>query len=349
MQIQQLENLLGKLPGAVLIVDRWKKIVICNDRARAVFGADLPGHHLLAAIRQPEVLAAVSDVLASRETRIVRYETRRPTETVFSIQVGFLDEEEDGIGGALLHFTDVTTVERAERLRSDFVANVSHELRSPLTALTGFIETLQGPAAEDAQARQSFLEIMQGEAGRMKGLIDDLLSLSRVEAMERVVPRGEVDLGELLRAVCKAQQPRADKAGVEIEFSQPLEAIHIQGDRDQLFQVFQNLIENAIKYGGGKNVRIAISTMDKAVGIDGPAVQIDVIDHGPGIAPVHIPRLTERFYRVDSHRARDVGGTGLGLAIVKHITMRHRGRLKIQSTEGEGSVFSVILPTGNQP
>jgi two-component system phosphate regulon sensor histidine kinase PhoR len=217
------------------------------------------------------------------------------------------------------------------------VANVSHELRTPLTALLGFIETLRGAARDDAVARERFLGVMEREAARMNRLVSDLLQLSRVEAAERVRPADPVDLAQVLAMTLTAVRPLAEAAGVELVFDAPGSLV-VPGDADQLTQVFQNLIENAVKYGGaGKRVTITLSQGDRGA-------EVAVRDLGEGIAAIHIPRLTERFYRVDSHRSREKGGTGLGLAIVKHIVNRHRGRLVIDSSEGKGSTFTVILP-----
>ena len=245
----------------------------------------------------------------------------------------------------LLSFQDITQLANASQMRRDFVANVSHELRTPLTALMGFIETLRGPARDDAAARDRFLGIMTGEAERMNRLVGDLLSLSRVESDERVRPTDKVDLRYVLQSTLRNLNPLADEANVTLVLLMGDDPMPLLGDTDQLLQVFTNLIENAIKYGGkGKKVEIQVEQTLRDPSLRGPAVQVTVRDHGPGIDPIHLPRLTERFYRADSHRSRALGGTGLGLAIVKHILNRHRGRLKISSSLGQGAKFIVILP-----
>jgi two-component system phosphate regulon sensor histidine kinase PhoR len=232
-------------------------------------------------------------------------------------------------------------MERATNIRRDFVANVSHELRTPLTALIGFIETLKGPARDDAAARMRFLTIMEREAGRMNRLVRDLLHLSRVEAEERIRPREKIDVVGIVNMAVATLRPLAQASEVVIEVA-VAEPCELPGDPDQLTQVFNNLIENAIKYGGaGKTVHIRFSTEGS---LRGPVLRVDVVDQGEGIDQVHLPRLTERFYRVDSHRSREQGGTGLGLAIVKHIVSRHRGWFKVDSVVGQGSTFSVLLP-----
>ncbi|MDH3264904.1 MAG: ATP-binding protein, partial [Paracoccaceae bacterium] len=224
-------------------------------------------------------------------------------------------------------------------------ANVSHELKTPLTALLGFIETLRGSAREDAAARERFLEIMAREAERMNRLVSDLLSLNRVESEERVRPTGRVEMGALLGSVRSALRPLARERGVEIEIAGEAGGIWVPGDGDQLTQVFTNLVENAVKYAAsGKLVTLTVAREEREPALRGPAVRVAVIDRGEGFDPAHIPRLTERFYRIDSHRSREQGGTGLGLAIVKHIVNRHRGRLRIESAPGQGSRFTVTLP-----
>ena len=251
-----------------------------------------------------------------------------------------------GDGPVALLFLDLTRQKNLETVRRDFVANVSHELRTPLTTLSGIIETLQGPAREDEAARKRFLGIMSKEAARMNRLVDDLLSLSRVESDERMRPIEQVELNTLLQSciITMAAPAKSEKVDITLLGDESREYF-IQGDEDQLRQVFNNLLENAIKYGGANGkITVGIELVDHDATLRGPAICLCVCDTGPGIDPLHIPRLTERFYRVDSHRSRAVGGTGLGLAIVKHIVNRHRGRLAIASTLGEGTAFSVLLP-----
>lgn len=209
----------------------------------------------------------------------------------------------------------------------------------------GFIETLRGPARDDTAARDRFLEIMDGEASRMNRLVGDLLSLNRVESEERVRPKEELDLTAQITSTIHSLRPLANDAGVVLNLDAPETPVAVMGDADQMRQVFTNLIENAIKYGGsGRRVDIKLTERERDVAVRGPSARIQVIDHGPGIDPVHLPRLTERFYRADSHRSRELGGTGLGLAIVKHIINRHRGRMRVESELGQGTTFTVILP-----
>jgi two-component system, OmpR family, phosphate regulon sensor histidine kinase PhoR len=244
----------------------------------------------------------------------------------------------------LMTFHDLTPLRRVEEMRADFVANASHELRTPLAALSGFIETLQGSARDDAKARERFLVIMQEQARRMARLIDDLLSLSRIELNAHRRPDSSVDLAPIVRQVVDGLQTLARDRGVSVQVN-GASVLTVPGDRDELVRVFENLVENALKYGAaGKRVDISLTEGKSPEGE--PEALVGVRDYGPGIAPEHLPRLTERFYRVDVTESRAQGGTGLGLALVKHILNRHRGRLLIESVPGAGAMFTVRLPIG---
>jgi two-component system phosphate regulon sensor histidine kinase PhoR len=232
---------------------------------------------------------------------------------------------------------DVTALRRAEQMRADFVANVSHELRTPLTSLVGFIETLRGPAKDDTAAQARFLDLMETQSTRMTRIVNDLLSLSRIEMNEHTPPSDAVDLKQTIATVADLLAPQSRARNVGVELALDALILPVMGQADELAQLFQNLIENAIKYGrDGSNVRVEATIQDDTA-------RISVIDQGEGIAREHISRLTERFYRVDTARSRELGGTGLGLAIVKHIANRHRGELTIQSEPGVGSTFTVTL------
>jgi two-component system phosphate regulon sensor histidine kinase PhoR len=276
----------------------------------------------------------------------VEYTERVPTERTFEVQIGSLrpdSVEAGGQAGVVLFFRDLTSARRLEHMRVDFIANASHELRTPLASLVGFIETLQGPARNDAAARERFLEVMRGQARRMTRLIDDLLSLSRIEMHAHVTPRDDVDLGPLVSQIVDSLSPLARERGVEIRWVRPDQAFPVLGDRDELLRVVENLVQNAVKYGeSGGRVDV---TLELSRQVHGPErIELTVRDFGPGIAPDHLPRLTERFYRVDVAQSREKGGTGLGLAIVKHILNRHRGQLRIESVLGNGAAFTVVLP-----
>ena len=279
-------------------------------------------------------LAAIDTARSSGVAQEVELHQTVPNETWHRAHVGALA---GGDGQLVLTLQSLTAHKRTEQLRSDFIANVSHELRTPLTSLVGFIDTLLGPASKDEAAREKFLTIMRHQAGRMSNLIDDLLSLSRIEMRQHVRPTGEVDLVQLLREVSEGLERQASEAGVKIAVSAEGEAI-VTGDRNELYEVFENLIDNAIKYGAdGGVVEVAVGP---GRGYDYAA---SVTDHGAGIAQQHVPRLTERFYRGDAEMSRKKKGTGLGLAIVKHIVNRHLGQLTIRSAPGEGMRVDVQL------
>ena len=348
----RLAALLAALPEPVLLIGADRRIELANAPARELLGPSVEGAPALAHIRQPEPVAMLeagfrhlSDPAAPAgpfEARKVV--TSATSETTYRMSVATLDPAV-GFAGLLVCFRDISHIEEAEQQRRDFVANVSHEMRSPLTVLAGFIETLRGSARDDATARENFLEIMEREAQRMTRLVSDLLSLSKVEAAERMRPRTTVSVSEVLRATYAALRPQIEQAGIDVELRDLPDTPEIPGDRDQLVQVFHNLVENALRYGGsGGRIVIEMVLVDSAPGLAGPAMRITVTDFGDGIDPIHLPRLTERFYRVDGHRSRAMGGTGLGLAIVKHIINRHRGRLSIRSARGEGTTVCVLLP-----
>jgi len=342
------DAVLDSLPDPLLILDADRRVTRANQAAATLFGGSLPGRELIQVLRHPAVLEAVRAVLAAGAgSRQVEFVLPVPVAREFNARVVALRQ-----GAhrplALLTLQDLTAVKRAEEMRADFVANASHELRTPLATLIGFIETLQGPARDDAEARTRFLGIMREQAERMARLIRDLLSLSQIEMNEHTPPQGRVDIREAIGFVSDMLQIQAAAKGMRIDIEAPDRLPPVVGDSDELIQVFQNLLDNAIKYGRRDTpIKVAIklprgSTAPTRGG--GSALSIAVADRGDGIAREHLPRLTERFYRVDSARSRALGGTGLGLAIVKHIVNRHRGSLTVDSVEGEGSVFTVFLP-----
>ena len=345
---EPIAAVLSGIPEPVVLAGPDNRILAANRAATDALGPGLTGQPVHAVFRQPEALAALDRAAATGEETQARLNLpTRSFDAIYRMTVHPCSPAGGGAGLTVISLADVGHIEEAEQIRRDFVANMSHELRSPLTVLTGFIETLKGPARNDAEARARFLAIMEGEAQRMNRLIGDLLQLSRVEANQRVRPRDPVDVAEVVRATLTALRPQIEDRRLVAGFEAPQGALSVPGDRDQLVQVFHNLVENAIKYGGaGGGVWIAARIEPRLVGFSGPVVVVEVADRGEGIDPMHLPRLTERFYRVDSHRSRAMGGTGLGLAIVKHIVQRHRGRLSIRSARGEGSCFTVFLPQG---
>ena len=352
-----VRSLLDAVHVPLILVGKDQKVIAANPPAQALFGTVVPGRHFLTILRQPDVYDLLEQVLRGEPGGEVTYRVPgQSRETIYLVRCAPVIDRTTG-RMALVGFEDRSDLEQVGEIRRDFVANVSHELRTPLTALLGFIETLRGAARDDVAARARFLSVMQREAERMNRLVSDLMSLSRVEAEERIRPRGPVDVAALVRSAIAALRPVAEEADARVMYSGPEGPAMVRADADQLTQVFNNLIENALKYGvsygstpataeggGGADVRVEVSMVDRDAVLRGPAVRIDVIDRGDGIDPIHIPRLTERFYRVDTHRSREKGGTGLGLAIVKHIVIRHRGRFLVDSEKGKGSRFSVILP-----
>lgn len=327
--------LFDSLALAVIVVDADLGVTLASARARQLFPALTPGRPIALAVRDPDILGALKMAQSQTEEQQVFYTERGAVDRSWRIRVARFPGE---LRHSALLFEDLTEQRALERLRVDFIANASHELRTPLASLLGFIETLQGPARDDAAARARFLPIMREQAARMARLIDDLLSLSRAEMRTHQQPRSEIDLGTIAHEIADSLSISASERKVRIEVTAPATPAMIRGDRDDILRLAENLIENAIRYGReGGRVEVTVST-----GAAGS--RLDVRDFGPGIPAVHIPRLTERFYRVDASHSREIGGTGLGLAIVKHVVARHNARLEVDSRVGEGSRFSVIFP-----
>jgi two-component system phosphate regulon sensor histidine kinase PhoR len=338
-----IEQLIGGLPAAAIVLDREGRVIAFNEAAATIAPALRQGEPALIALRMPELVDAVRRAIKRLEPQRVEFFERVPLDRWFEAFVTPVALSTGASGAAeivLMTFNDLTPLRRVEEMRADFVANASHELRTPLAALLGFVETLQGPAKDDPVARGKFLSIMQGQATRMARLIDDLLSLSRIELNAHLQPGTPLDLAPIVRQVVDGLQTLARDRGVEINVSLPEEKLIALGDRDELIRALENLVENALKYGAaGKRVDLTVTRAQTRAG--SPEARIAVRDYGPGIAPEHLPRLTERFYRVDVTDSRAQGGTGLGLALVKHVLNRHGGRLTIESTPGEGATFTM--------
>jgi len=327
--------LLDQLPIPVMLLDDDERVLFVNRSMRDVLGPGLDRKRASSVLRNPDVLAAIARARGGQPNN-VPFSLPVPIERHYQAYAARISVS-PSVTALLLH--DLTVVKRSEQLRADFIANASHELRTPLAAVTGFIETLRGHAREDEAAREQFLDIMGVEAARMRRLIDDLLSLSRIEMNEHVKPEGRINVESAVRQAVAALRPLAAQDGITITVEAKPGLPPVAGDQDELVQMFQNLIHNAIKYGREKGkVQVTIGHSDDR------QLFAAVHDDGEGIAPNAIPRLTERFYRVDVKRSREKGGTGLGLAIVKHIISRHQGRLSIESKLGEGSTFTVFLP-----
>ncbi len=341
-----LESVISGIPDAVVALNRQGRVLAFNAPAARLAPGLRRGELGVIAIRIPALVDAIQYAAQKGEPQHVEFSERVPERWLeaFIVPVASPDGASPDI--LLLTFHDLTPMRRVEEMRADFVANASHELRTPLAALSGFIDTLQGPARDDAAARERFLLIMQAQATRMARLIDDLLSLSRIELSAHMRPETPVDLVPIVRQVADGLQTLARDREVQIQINAPSEPMIVLGDRDELIRVFENLIENALKYGAsGKSVEIDFAREQTPEGA--VEARVGVRDHGPGIAPEHLPRLTERFYRVDVADSRAQGGTGLGLALVKHIMNRHRGRLSIASNLGQGATFTLHLPVPN--
>jgi two-component system phosphate regulon sensor histidine kinase PhoR len=341
-----IESLIGGLPGAAIVLDRDGRVIAFNAAASSIAPSLRRGEPALITLRMPELVEAIRRATASRTQQRVEFFERVPLDRWFEAFVtpvklaNTADARSDIL---LMTFNDLTPLRRVEEMRADFIANASHELRTPLAALLGFIETLQGPAKNDLAARDKFLAIMQGQATRMARLIDDLLSLSRIELNAHLPPNTPLDLAPVVKQVADGLQTLARDRAVMIKVSVPQDVLVVLGDRDELIRALENLVENALKYGAaGKRVDITLASSQTRAGAS--EVRLAVRDYGPGIAPEHLPRLTERFYRVDVADSRAQGGTGLGLALVKHVLNRHGGRLSIESTPGEGATFIMHLP-----
>ena len=341
---EPLEAVIAGVPDPVIALDRNGRVLTLNEGARSLAPALRQGEPVSLALRMPELIEAIGRAYATGDEQRVEYSERVPIDRWFEVIVKPVRREPklhmpDLV---LMTFHDLTPLRRVEEMRADFVANASHELRTPLAALSGFIETLQGSARDDAKARERFLPIMQEQARRMARLIDDLLSLSRIELNAHRRPDTPVDLVPIIRQVADGLQTLARDRGVTVTVD-AANGVRVPGDRDELVRVFENLVENALKYGAtGRRVDIGLSQGESAEGEQ--EARVSVRDYGPGIAPEHVPRLTERFYRVDVRDSRAQGGTGLGLALVKHILNRHHGRLSIESIPGAGATFTVFLP-----
>lgn len=343
-------NIIENLADPFLLIDEEKKVKIANKSAENVLGEDILNNNISNYLFDAEALSAIDQVITTGNSDTIEFITLPPRSRSLLLRIHALDEnydhDEEKIGSRtiLLTLYDITSIREAERMRVDFVANVSHELRTPLASILGFIETLQGPAKNDQTAADRFLQIMQDEASRMTRLIEDLLSLSHIEREAHIPPEEKISLIKIINSVTETLNLRCTKKNMSININKDEDYNNIIGDRDQLTQVFQNLIDNAIKYGDEHtDIDIALQRTNSEYS-DDQYVQIDITNLGGGIAPEHIERLTERFYRVDTARSRSLGGTGLGLAIVKHIVQRHNGQLSFQSEVGKSTTASIMLP-----
>ncbi len=346
-----MKSAVNALPDPCFVVDYRGTTQYVNLAAQRRFGTIAVGDPLSFRIRAPSLLEALDRVSNGGSTEVIDWAEKVPMELwleahiapLRSVSSGNLAVPHGRPGLILVVIRDLTEARRLERMRADFVANASHELRTPLASLTGFIETLQGPAKGDPKAQDQFLAIMLEQAERMRRLIDDLLSLSRIEMKVHVQPESLVNLGQIMQHSVETLLPVAKETGVQLNVTVPDEPAEIRGENDELVQVFSNLIENALKYGSSGG-RIDVTCRPDPDSTEIPHWIAEIRDYGPGIDPEHLPRLTERFYRVDVVTSRQMKGTGLGLAIVKHILTRHRARLEIESKPDKGACFRVFIP-----
>jgi two-component system, OmpR family, phosphate regulon sensor histidine kinase PhoR len=362
-------DLIDALPEPVMVVAArerddpvGRRFVLVNAAASALLGLQRTEGLVVTVLRHPDVLATLDAALFDGAGGEAEYESAGGR--ILRVAARPLSPAGDGARRALLTFHDDTERHRIERTRVDFLANASHELRTPLASLAGFIETLRGPARDDPAAQARFLDVMQTQADRMARLVDDLMSLSRIELVEHIAPSGEADLAAVARETADGLAPQAKAGGVKVAVDAPAGPVAVLGERDQIVQVAQNLLENALKYSPeGGTVRLAVALHDSAEAAAAPrdpdAVRLPLIapeagarpfasltvsDEGPGIARENLPRLTERFYRVEGQKSGARLGTGLGLAIVKHILLRHGGGLVVESAPGRGSTFTAVFP-----
>ena len=339
MDALSAQDLAAAVPDPIVVSDGRGTVLYANEAATAAFGRIPEGTVLAHRFRSPDMQRLVGTLLGEGRAGVVDYAERVPIERAFRISAMPIGARS---GLFMIHFKDQSETRRIDRMRADFIANASHELRTPLASISGFIETLRGPARNDEKARDSFLQIMQTQTARMARLIDDLLTLSRIEMKPHLPSREKIDLGETVAGVIDSLGHLADEYGIAVAFERPQAPVLVSGNRDELIQVFVNLLENACKYGqSGGRVDISIAPVH---GGPTPEIAVTFRDYGPGIAEEHIPRITERFYRIDPETSRVKNGTGLGLAIVKHILTRHEGRLVVRSKPGEGASFIVCLP-----
>ena len=330
-------SLMEAITDPLMLIEKGR-IIHPNRAAQRLLGAHIQGEDARIAIRHPAAAERLASLVPMSEAMMLDLVGLGTRDQRWQMRIAPLGSESEI--RRLVHLADHSGAYAAEKMRVDFVANASHELRTPLAGILGFIETLGDPdLGRDNDTRQRFLKIMDGEARRMQRLIDDLISLSRIEAEKYRAPDSPIDLGSLAAEVVGVFRTSHGERGREVELDVTPGLAEVAGDRPQLSQLLHNLIGNSVKYGkAGTPIRVSLGAGP------GGMTRLVVADEGEGIGPDHLPRLTERFYRVDSGRSRAVGGTGLGLAIVKHIVERHRGRLDITSTPGKGTAIAVLLP-----
>ena len=339
---QVVKGLLNILPSPYILIDRNGRLTFINAEAKSIVPDSQIGSHISNVFRSPVFLSAVENAILKDKEKILSFEIETPQFRQLKAHIFFISSSKipNSFNDIFIQFTDESTHIRSEKIRTDFVANASHELRTPLTSIMGYIETLQGHAKKDVKMQKVFLDLMNKQAGKMERLISDLMSLSRLEIDELKPISSTCSVKEIIEELVNSLKPLSVDNNVSLSFKIPKNFSSVIGDPSQLRQLFSNLIENAIKYSGKKSkVNIYISK-EKNKDMFGVVVE----DNGHGIAPEHLSRLTERFYRANSSAEIEKEGTGLGLSIVKHILIRHRGKLQIDSKLGRGSKFIAWLP-----
>ncbi|MCF6344559.1 MAG: ATP-binding protein [Devosiaceae bacterium] len=329
------------LSDPFIILDEKANIIFANDLAKNEFSELTIGNPISFYLRNPDLVLALDELMKSGQSQNIEMHQSVPNEKYFEISIALFKNPSSSQVKTMLILHDVSKQRHSDSMRSDFIANASHELRTPLTSLIGFIETLQGSGANDKAVREKFLKIMENQAGRMSKLIDDLLSLSRIEQSQHVKPSEKVDLNKTISNVLETLQNQAKAAGLKIILDMEKQPVIIIGDEDELFEAFENLIDNAIKYGeGSDHIEIKLAQINDNSDFD---YRLNIIDFGQGIGAKHLPRLTERFYRVNAQNSKKKKGTGLGLAIVKHILNRHGATMNITSKKDKGTNVEVLL------
>ncbi|MGE0754339.1 MAG: sensor histidine kinase [Alphaproteobacteria bacterium] len=348
--ITEREILVDTLPDILIMTDDNQMIVRTNRAARNIFGQNLAHRSLADVIPNRKLLGAMQVVIEDLQGQSVEFHMEEPEPRDFQAVIERFPIPSEGGISIVITLTDITQQKHVQRMRADFVANASHEIRTPLASIIGFIETLRGPAKDDEQAREEFLKVMAEQAERMSKLINDLLSLSKIEMNAQALPLNKVDMARVIRSEKQHFEWGCKQKNVTLRMKLNDNLPSVRGDDDELGQVVRNLIGNAIKYTNA-NTEVVVSLKltsnlpeDHAFRNLTRALLFSVQDQGEGIPKEHIPRLTERFYRVDTARTRKVGGTGLGLAIVKHVLSRHHGVMTITSELGKGSTFNIFLP-----
>jgi|TARA_B110000259_G_scaffold185858_1_gene235793 two-component system phosphate regulon sensor histidine kinase PhoR len=335
------KNLLNKIPDSIIIINKEKNIIFSNNASTKRFGINIDQNHIAEIIRDTEFLEGVHQAMEKNISLTIKTEIPIPTLQVYEAYIFpspllFLGSKKT----LFILIKDLTDIYKIQKIKSDFVANASHELRTPLQTIKLGLETInEGHGKNDEKARNNFLSLMYKESIRMEELIQDLLTLSKIEQQEHIRPSHKINLKEILEYVESLYKEKVSQKNLNFHLSLDLNHLNIVGDKDKLIEVFSNLINNAVKYSD-PNKNISIQSSIKLKG----NLDIAVKDEGIGIPRELLPRISERFFRVDSEKTKKIQGTGLGLAIVKHIVQQHRGEFNIESSEGIGTKVTIRLP-----